>query len=125
MKQTVNIDDYECPRESVNRSRTTPSDHTDALHRNLIVVPHAGFTTATVQRFHSPFSSSTLRSRAGKLEATQHHRNITRREEEKNQEKNFLVYFILKIPSAFYKRDSWQEPLILLNNPLMSINQPV
>jgi hypothetical protein len=59
---------------------------------------------ATVQRSCSPFSSYTSRNRAGKLEAAQHHiRNITRREEEKNGEKNFLVCFILEILCAFYR----------------------
>jgi hypothetical protein len=29
---------------------------THVLPRNIIVVPRAGFTTETAQRFHSPFS---------------------------------------------------------------------
>jgi hypothetical protein len=64
-----------------------------------------GFTTAIVQRSRSSFSLCTSRSRADKLEADQHHsRSITRREEEKNREKNFLVSFILEILGAFYRR---------------------
>jgi hypothetical protein len=49
---------------------------------------------ATVRKSHSPFSSSTSRSRAGKLEIAQHHsRNVTRREEDKNREISFLIAY--------------------------------
>jgi hypothetical protein len=106
MKQTIDVDDPEHPRGSVNHRRTTLSGRTNALPGNLIAVPHVGFTMAMVWRPCSPFSSCTSWSRADKLEATQHHsRNVTRREQEKNTEKNFLVSFILKILSAFYRRD--------------------
>jgi hypothetical protein len=94
MKQTVNVDNPECPRGSANRRRITLSDRAYALPRNLIAIPHAGFTTATVWRSRSPFSSCTSRSRAGKLEVAQHHnKKVTWREEEKNEEKDFLVLF--------------------------------
>jgi hypothetical protein len=93
MKQTVDVNDPESPRGSVNHSQTTLRSRADALPRNLIVVPCVGFTTAIVQRSRSSFSLCTSRSRADKLEVDQHHnRSITRREEEKNEEKNFLVF---------------------------------
>jgi hypothetical protein len=77
-----------------------PSSHTDALHRNLIVVPRVGFTTVAVQRSRSPFSSCTSRSRDGKLETAQHHsRNVTQREEERNGEKYFLIAYSGDSPS--------------------------
>jgi hypothetical protein len=79
MKQTVDVDDLEHPRGSTNRSRTTSSGRADALHRNHIVVPCVGFTTAMVQRSCSPFSSCTSRSRASELEVAQHHsRSVTK-----------------------------------------------
>jgi hypothetical protein len=56
MKQSVNVDDPECPRGSTNCSHTTLSGHVDVLPRNLIAVPRVGFMMAMVQRFRSPFS---------------------------------------------------------------------
>jgi hypothetical protein len=63
----------------VNHRRTTPSDRADALPRNLIAVPLAGFTTIMVQRSRSPVSSCTTRSRDYKLKATQHHSRVDKR----------------------------------------------
>jgi hypothetical protein len=72
------VDDPEHPRGTVNHRCTPPSGRTDTLPRNLIVIPRAGFTTATVWRSRSPFSSCT-RSRASKLEAAQHHSRVIER----------------------------------------------
>jgi hypothetical protein len=79
MKRTVDIDDPERPHGSVNHRRTTPNGCANVLPKNLIVVPRARFTTATVQRSRSRFSSCTTRSRAGKLEAAQHHSRVVKR----------------------------------------------
>ena len=39
-----------------------------ALPRNLIAVPRAGFTTARVRRYRSPFSSVHAKGRAGEIQ---------------------------------------------------------
>ena len=52
---------------SVERSRTASSDRAAALPRNLIAVPPAGFTTARVRRYRSPFSSVHAKGRVGEI----------------------------------------------------------
>jgi hypothetical protein len=79
MKQTVDVDDLECPHGSMNHSHTTLSVHADVLPRNLITIPCAGFMTAMIRGSCSPFSSCMARSRTDKLEAAEHHSKIVKR----------------------------------------------
>ena len=53
---------------SAERSRTGSSGRAVALPRNLIAVPRAGFTTARVRRYRSPFSSVHAKGRAGEIQ---------------------------------------------------------
>ena len=53
---------------SAEHSRTVSSGRAVALPRNLIVVPCAGFTTARVRRYRSPFSSVHTKGRAGEIQ---------------------------------------------------------
>jgi hypothetical protein len=90
MKQAIDADNHERPRSSMNCRCTALNGHPNALSRNLIVVPRAGFTMAKVRRFRSPCFSCMSRSRVGKFGAAQHHnRVIKEREEEENGEKYF------------------------------------
>ena len=52
---------------SAERSRSVSSGRAVALPRNLIAVPRAGFTTARVRRYRSPFSSVHAKGRAGEI----------------------------------------------------------
>jgi hypothetical protein len=100
MKQAIGVDNPERPRGSVNCRCTASSGRANALPRNLITVPRAGFTTAKVQRSRSPVSSCTSRSRASKLGTTQHHSRVVKeREEEENGEKDFIVCYSGDPPS--------------------------
>jgi hypothetical protein len=99
MKQTIDVDDLECPCGGANHRRTSLRGRTDALSRNLIVVPRVGFTIAMVWRSRSPISSCTTRSRAGKLEAAQHHNRVVKREEETDEERYFLMSYSGDPPS--------------------------
>jgi hypothetical protein len=94
MMQTIDVDDLDHPHCSVNHRRTAPSGRVDALPRNLIVIPRAGFMTAKVQRSRSPISSCTTSSRASKLLASQNHNKLSKeREEEETGEKYFLMTY--------------------------------
>ena len=53
---------------SAERSRSVSSGRAVALPRNLIAVPRAGFTTARVRRYHSPFSLVHAKGRAGEIQ---------------------------------------------------------
>ena len=53
---------------SAERSRTGSSGRAVALPRNLIAIPRAGFTTARVRRYRSPFSSVHANGRAGEIQ---------------------------------------------------------
>ena len=53
---------------SAECSRTGSSGRAVALPRNLIAVPRAGFTTARVRRYRSPFSSVHAKGRAGEIQ---------------------------------------------------------
>jgi hypothetical protein len=53
---------------SAERSRTVSSGHAVVLPRNLIAVPRAGFTTARVRRYRSPFSTVHAKGRAGEIQ---------------------------------------------------------
>jgi len=53
---------------SAESSRTGSSGRAVALPRNLIVVPRAGFTTARVQKYRSPFSSVHAKGGAGEIQ---------------------------------------------------------
>jgi hypothetical protein len=87
MKQTIDVDDAERPRGSANCRHTTPSGHAEALPKNLIAIPHAGFTAAKVQRSHSPISSCVSKSRVSKLGAAQHHNSRQKKERNKRMER--------------------------------------
>ena len=53
---------------SAERSRSASSGRAVALPRNLIAVPRAGFMTARVRRYRSPFSSVHAKGRAGEIQ---------------------------------------------------------
>ena len=53
---------------SAERSWSASSGRAIALPRNLIVVPRAGFTTARVRRYRSPFSSVHAKKRASEIQ---------------------------------------------------------
>ena len=59
-----------CSAECSNaeRSRSASSGRAVALPRNLIAVPRAGFTTARVRKYRSPFSSVHAKGRAGEIQ---------------------------------------------------------
>jgi hypothetical protein len=90
MKQSVDVDDLEYPRGSANGRRTALSGRTDALPRNFIDVPRAGFRTTKVRRYRSPVSLCTSRSRDGKLKAAHHHSRV---EKEREEEENWREVF--------------------------------
>ena len=53
---------------SAERSQSASSGRVVALPRNLIAVPRAGFTTARVRRYRSPFSSVHAKGGAGEIQ---------------------------------------------------------
>jgi hypothetical protein len=125
LKQVVDVNNPEQPHGSVNCRCTTLSSRADALPRNLIPGPHAGFTTAKAQRSRSPVSSCTSKSRAGKLGAAQHHRVI--KERKRRMERSiFSCVIILGFLSAFYRRDPLVGAIDLANKihlwPLINLS---
>ena len=59
---------YSAECSSAERSRSVSNGHAVALPRNLIAVPRAGFTTARVRRYRSPFSSVHAKGEAGEIQ---------------------------------------------------------
>jgi hypothetical protein len=80
------------PSDSVKHHRKTSSNGAVALSRNLIDAPSAGFSMATVRRYHSLSSALHPRKRLGEIATTQSpQHNFSKQEEEENG-RNFVVW---------------------------------
>ena len=79
---------------SAERSRSASSGRAVALPRNLIAVPRAGFTTARVRKYRSPFSLVHAKGRAGEIQQIN---DIAQQEVEKWQRKLELATWIFSV----------------------------